>query len=154
MQLTLPLAFGSAYVGETFDCTICVNNELSNSANRKVTSVKIAAEMQTPSQMLPLQLSNKHEEAAQHGLDIGDSVQAIVHFDLREEGSHTLIVSISYNEALHASETNTASGGRVRSFRKLYQFMAVRSTTIESPRRHANSHCRVLASRFARKHRI
>ena len=75
--------------------------------------------------MVALTLSDAHEEAVEHGLPYGDSLQSIVHFDLREEGSHTLIVSISYNEAVHAGEGNTASGGRVRSFRKLYQFMAV-----------------------------
>ena len=43
-------------------------------------------------------------------------------FDLREEGSHTLAVNISYSETLIAKDH--ASSGRVRSFRKLYQFAA------------------------------
>lgn len=61
--LTLPAAFGAAYVGETFVCTLCVNNELppstssdeggggSGEGNQTITvvsGVKIVAELQTP----------------------------------------------------------------------------------------------------------
>jgi hypothetical protein len=124
-QLTLPAAFGSTYVGEAFDCTLCVNSELPEDADRRVTSVKVAAEMQTPSQTLPLVLHPENEEAAHSGIAHGESLQSIVNFDLREEGSHTLIVSISYNESIQSAGTTTVSGGRIRSFRKLYQFPVV-----------------------------
>ena len=92
-------------------------------------SVKVAAEMQTPSQTLPLQLHPENEEAARSGLIYADSTQSIVRFDLREEGSHTLIVSISYNESFQSASDTAVSGGRIRSFRKLYQFPVVSQTT-------------------------
>lgn len=125
-QLTLPPSFGSAYVGEAFSCTLCVNNELADTSDRIVTSIKIAAEMQTPSQTVPLELAPPGEDAAKVGLKPGTSLQKIVRFDLREEGSHVLAVSLSYSESIMSrQETSTASGGRVRSFRKLYQFNAM-----------------------------
>lgn len=96
--------------------------------------------MQTPSQVFPLDLKPaesddvKHDEprlrAAGEGLDYGQSLQKIVQFDLKEEGNHILAVSVSYTETLLADTrdalgtTHAASGGRVRTFRKLYQFIA------------------------------
>ena len=47
----------------------------------------------------------------------GQSLQGIVEFHLKEEGSHVLAVTVSYTET-------GATNGRVRSFRKLYQFVA------------------------------
>ena len=45
------------------------------------------------------------------------SLQGIITCHLREEGPHVLAVTVSYSET-------TATSGRVRSFRKLYQFVA------------------------------
>ena len=96
--------------------------------------------MQTPSQVFPLDLKPsesddvKRDESrprmAGEGLDYGQSLQKIVQFDLKEEGNHILAVSVSYTETLLAdthdtlATTHAASGGRVRTFRKLYQFIA------------------------------
>jgi trafficking protein particle complex subunit 13 len=146
-------------VGETFACTLCANNELLPAAEpaRQITGVRIEAEMKTPSSTYPLDVvlapeflpttdtEEKGNEARteQKGrdLDPGRSVQGIVEFHLKEEGSHVLAVTISYTE-------NGRTSGRVRTFRKLYQFVArgclivrtkigslpgatVRSTTLE-----------------------
>ena len=121
LQLTLPPAFGSAYVGETFSCTLCANNELPEGTERQVTSVRVGAEMQAPSGTTTLEISPSHQEAAK--VNTGESLQKIVRFDLREEGSHTLAVNLSYSETT-VSKDQSASSGRVRTFRKLYQFVA------------------------------
>ncbi|EED23699.1 DUF974 domain protein [Talaromyces stipitatus ATCC 10500] len=132
-NVTLPPAFGSAYVGETFACSLCANNELPETdSTKKVTSVRILAEMQTPSQVFPLDLKPGEDEHQDEtlpkpgkGLDYGQSLQKIVQFDLKEEGNHILAVSVSYTETLLAdANATTASSGRVRTFRKLYQFIA------------------------------
>ncbi|PYH41845.1 trafficking protein particle complex subunit 13 [Aspergillus saccharolyticus JOP 1030-1] len=123
-NLTLPPAFGSAYVGETFACTLSANNELSeDETSRVVTSVRIVAEMQTPSQVASLDLEPAEDTASIDGLQKGQSLQKIVRFDLKEEGNHILAVSVSYTETLIGSDAQAASG-RVRTFRKLYQFVA------------------------------
>ncbi|BAE59430.1 unnamed protein product [Aspergillus oryzae RIB40] len=123
-NLTLPPAFGSAYVGETFACTLSANNELAeDETSRVVTSVRIVAEMQTPSQVASLELEPADDAPARDGLQKGQSLQKIVRFDLKEEGNHILAVSVSYTETLIGSDSQAASG-RVRTFRKLYQFVA------------------------------
>lgn len=120
--LTLPPAFGSAYVGESFSCTLCANNELSADTERQVSSVTIFAEMQTPSGVESLEVTPPDEESRNGLIKPGDSTQKIVRFDLREEGSHTLAVSLSYSETT-ISKDLSATSGRVRTFRKLYQFI-------------------------------
>ena len=119
--LTLPPAFGNAYVGETFSCTLCANNELGLDAEKQVASVKISAEMITPSGTHPLETLPNDEESMSSALESGKSIQKIVRFDLREEGSHTLAVNLSYSETT-ISKDQSASSNRVRTFRKLYQF--------------------------------
>jgi trafficking protein particle complex subunit 13 len=146
--LTLPPAFGNAYVGETFSCTLCANNEVSPVAEpaRRISGVRIEAEMKTPSLTGPLDVAfspttksatdasdqtQSYEIERQHigggtevginenGCDLasGQSLQGIVEFHLKEEGSHVLAVTVSYTET-------GATSGKVRSFRKLYQFVA------------------------------
>ncbi|KAJ5474681.1 Protein of unknown function DUF974 [Penicillium sp. IBT 31633x] len=122
--LTLPPSFGSVYVGETFGCTLSANNEIhDNEEQRVLTSVRIVAEMQTPSSVAALELDPPNDKASSEGLKIGESLQKIVRFDLKEEGNHILAVSVSYNETRIGSDSQAASG-RVRTFRKLYQFVA------------------------------
>lgn len=87
-----------------------------------MTSVRIVAEMQTPSSVAALEL-DPAGDTAQSGLDIGESLQKIVRYDLKEEGNHILAVSVSYTEN-RISENAQAASGRVRTFRKLYQFVA------------------------------
>jgi len=139
-------------VGESFSCTLCANNELLPSADRTVTSVKMVAEMQTPSQTMPLELIPDQDEAGRSGLVPGESLQKVVRFDLREEGNHVLAVSVSYSENILSKSANSASGGRVRSFRKLYQFAAqpclsVRTKTSVLPLPETSNDLRHLAKR-------
>ncbi|KAF2266684.1 hypothetical protein CC78DRAFT_122862 [Lojkania enalia] len=125
--LNLPEAFGSAYVGETFSCTLCANNELDPSdTSRTISGVRIQGEMQTPSTPVgaPLELAGPeggNEEQASPGP--GESLQKILRFELKEEGNHVLAVTVTYTETTLAGEGKAASG-RVRTFRKLYQFVA------------------------------
>ncbi|KAL1623694.1 hypothetical protein SLS56_008143 [Neofusicoccum ribis] len=133
--LKLPEAFGSAYVGEAFSCTLCANNELlQGDESKTVSGVKIAADMQTPSTPsgIPLELEpNDDADAAQAIVGVGQSVQKILTFDLKEEGSHTLAVTVTYTETQMAGEGKAASG-RVRTFRKLYQFVAQQLISVKT----------------------
>jgi trafficking protein particle complex subunit 13 len=136
-NLTLPPAFGSAYVGETFACSLCANNELPNDRGKSITSVRIVAEMQTPSQHIPLQLvSSSEDEANRQTSDPDHPLQRIIRFDLKEEGNHVLAIHVAYNESTTGS--GLAPSTRQRSFRKLYQFAAqpclsVRTKATEMP---------------------
>lgn len=122
-QLTLPPAFGSAYVGEQFSCSLCASNELELGVEKVVTSVKITAEMQAPSTKIPLELTPFDEDEVSSHIEPGRSLQKVARFELREEGNHVLAVNLTYSETT-MSKGNSASSGRVRTFRKLYQFVA------------------------------
>jgi trafficking protein particle complex subunit 13 len=104
-----------------------------------VTSVRISAEMQTPSQTIPLELESSIKEDEEKASIPGISIQKIIRFDLKEEGNHVLAVNVSYTENTMAPDTvSTATGGRSRTFRKLYQFIAqpclsVRTKATELP---------------------
>lgn len=100
------------------------NNELLESAGRKVTSIKVIAEIQTPSQTVPLELTPAHDDASRSGIKCGESLQKVVHYDLREEGSHVLAVNLTYYESILSKTEMSPSSGRARSFKKLYQFQA------------------------------
>ena len=128
--LMLPPAFGSAYVGNTFSCTLCANNELdaTQGTEKRISNVRIEAEMKTPSLTIkllppvsPEEPVTKAEaldaEAVAEDLQPAESLQKLVNFHLKEEGSHVLAVSVIYSET-------GASSGKVRTFRKLYQFVA------------------------------
>ncbi|KAL9125331.1 MAG: hypothetical protein Q9217_005451 [Psora testacea] len=121
VSLTFPPSFGSAYVGELFSCTLCANNELEEDSERQVSNIKLGAEMQTPSGTLPLELAPNEDSSG--NMKPQETVQRNMRFDLREEGSHTLAVNLSYSETM-ISKDHSASSGRVRTFRKLYQFIA------------------------------
>ncbi|KAF4471447.1 hypothetical protein FALBO_1617 [Fusarium albosuccineum] len=124
--VNLPLSFGSAYVGETFSCTLCANNDLPSDAAKNIRDVRIEAEMKTPGmgavQRLELGPPDGKPEA---DLDAGGTLQKVVSFDLKEEGNHVLAVTVSYYEA-------TETSGRTRTFRKLYQFICKASLIVRT----------------------
>lgn len=72
--------------------------------------------MQTENGSTPLDLTSSQEDSADRQVHPGESLQKIVRFNLLEVGNHTLAVNMSYFE-------NSKSSGRVRTFRKLYQFV-------------------------------
>lgn len=103
---------------------MCANNELSISSQHIVSNVAIRAEMQAPTQRLSLESTPSDEEGSQSVLNPGASLQKVVRFDLKEEGNHVLAVSISYSETMISSREKV-SPPRNRTFRKLYQFVAL-----------------------------
>jgi trafficking protein particle complex subunit 13 len=84
-----------------------------------VSGTRILAEMQTPSQAVPLELHAAEDVVDEDGP--GSALQRIIRFDLKEEGNHVLAVNVTYTETAGEGQ---ATGGKVRSFRKLYQFLA------------------------------
>lgn len=152
--LNLPPSFGSAYVGETFSCTLCANHEVpdpvpadtslypqpglapqsvSRPAEKKtIRDVRMEAEMKTPGSAATVKLDligapgpGPGPDASGIDLQPGDTLQRIVNFDLKEEGNHVLAVTISYYEA-------TETSGRTRTFRKLYQFICKSSLIVRT----------------------
>jgi hypothetical protein len=125
--LTLPESFQSAYVGEEFSCTVCANNELPpGDYSRSISAVRVEAEMQTPSKKddTPLEFADGTDVDTEGKPFLpGDSIQKIMRLNLNEPGQHVLAVTVTYTET-QLTEDGEAAGGRVRTFRKLYQFKA------------------------------
>ncbi|KAL9576199.1 MAG: hypothetical protein Q9212_007303 [Teloschistes hypoglaucus] len=78
--------------------------------------------MQAPTQTIPLDLTVSEKGQTRAGLEVGESLQGIIRFDLKEEGNHVLAVSVSYTE--RELEDDEGVKERSRTFRKLYQFIA------------------------------
>ena len=107
-------------------------------SSKTVSSIRIVADMQTPSQTVPLELYSPVAGDEQKGLDPSKSLQKILRFELKEEGNHVLAVNVSYTETTQVEGGSQATGGRLRNFRKLYQFIAqpclsVRTKATEYP---------------------
>lgn len=130
------MSFGSAYVGETFSCTLCANNDLApTDTAKKIRDVRIEAEMKTPGQGKAQRLelgptttttdADADKSIAVADLQPGGTLQKVVSFDLKEEGNHVLAVTLSYYEA-------TETSGRTRTFRKLYQFICKASLIVRT----------------------
>lgn len=151
--LTLPSSFASAYVGETFACTLSANNELPTAADKTIANVKITAEMQSPSNPsgAPLTVEGDAEDA-KDGADLAPagSLQRIIRLDLKEEGSHILAVTVTYTETQIASgqgskgedgrRSPAVMGARVRTFRKLYQFVAQQLLSVRTKTGEVSGH--------------
>lgn len=133
--LTLPPAFGSAYVGETFACTLCANNDLEADDPRSVSAVRVVAELQTPSNqagiLLELASAESSEGEQADELGSGATCQYSLQHDLKEEGSHVLAVTVTYTETVR-DDAGGAASGRARTFRKLYQFVAQQLVAVRS----------------------
>lgn len=123
--LNLPVSFGSAYVGETFGCTLCANNDLPADSLKHIRDVRIEAEMKTPGLGGAQKLELKPESAGGVDIEPAGTLQRVVSFDLKEEGNHVLAVTVSYYEA-------TETSGRTRTFRKLYQFICKASLIVRT----------------------
>jgi len=99
--LTLPAQFGVTHIGETFCCSLCANNELTPDDTRSIQDVAIIAEMITPSQPkgMPMEVGEVDASSiAPSTLQPGETLQRIVRHDLKEDGNHTLVVTVTYLE--------------------------------------------------------
>jgi hypothetical protein len=123
--LNLPVSFGSAYVGETFSCTLCANNDLPDDSAKRIRDVRIEAEMKTPGFGSVQKLSLDPSGTDTADLQPSETLQKVVSFDLKEEGNYVLAVTVSYYEVAETS-------GRTRTFRKLYQFICKASLIVRT----------------------
>lgn len=95
--LRLPATFGLLFNGETFACALALNNELPPEDNRSITEANIVAEISTPAHPQPVPIDLGEVQQATN-LESGHTLQRIVKYDLREEGTHVLAVTITYLE--------------------------------------------------------
>jgi hypothetical protein len=107
--LTLPTAFGTVHLGESFSGFVVVNNE----APFAVRDARLRVEMQTASAArFPLADVSASEPLKSQG-----TLETLVTHELKEIGLHALVCTVSYLE-----QTSLDAEPTQRSFRKVYKF--------------------------------
>ena len=115
--LMLPAAFGAIQLGETFSSCIAVNND----TTVNIEGVTLRVEMQSSTTKLVL---------AEFGgpnttLTPGDTMENVVHHEIKELGQHVLACSVFYRMPSGARPHPSSAESHdpsVASFRKFYKF--------------------------------
>lgn len=116
-MLTLPSAFGSIQLGETFSSCLAVNNE----ASVDIDGVTLRVEMQTATTKQVL----VEYGGPDYRLASGDAMENVVHHEIKELGQHVLACTVSYRLPPGHRPVHPAGEGHdpsVQSFRKFYKF--------------------------------
>ncbi|XP_066997089.2 trafficking protein particle complex subunit 13 [Anabrus simplex] len=114
--LLLPQSFGNIYLGETFSSYICVHND----TNQVVKDVSVKANLQTNSHRIPL--SGNHTETEATELHPQQTVDDVIHHEVKEVGTHILVCEVSYT---------TPSDTRL-SFRKFFKFQVLKPLDVKT----------------------
>lgn len=114
--LLLPQSFGNIYLGETFSSYICVHND----SNQVAKHVSVKADLQTTSQRIPL--SGHQMESVAAELHPQDTLDDVIHHEVKEVGTHILVCEVSY-----MSPTQTQL-----SFRKFFKFEVLKPLDVKT----------------------
>ncbi|EAU88405.2 hypothetical protein CC1G_05171 [Coprinopsis cinerea okayama7 len=128
--LTLPASFGSIQLGETFSSCLCVNNEATSAVEVK----QIKVEMQTVTTKVTL--SELDETGPTKMLEAGDSLETIVHHEIKELGQHVLACTVTYRLPPSArpvpGAAEDASDPSLLTFRKFYKFAVTNPLSVKT----------------------
>lgn len=119
-MLTLPSSFGAIQLGETFSSCLAVSNE----ADEDVSGVQLTVEIQTATTKILL----AELFAGSNGvLTGGDTLEAIVHHEIKELGQHVLACTVQYRLPPGARRpTQTEEDEKdpsMQLFKKFYKFV-------------------------------
>lgn len=121
--LMLPAAFGAIQLGETFSGCIAVNNDTSS---WEVEGVTLRVEMQSTTAKVVL----AEVGGPEHRLDAMDTMEGVVHYEIKELGQHVLACTVSYH--LPESMRQERQAEQLQTFRKFYKFQVRHPSTILS----------------------
>ncbi|KAH9180375.1 DUF974-domain-containing protein [Lactarius sanguifluus] len=132
--LTLPSSFGAIQLGETFSGALAMNNE----SAAAVDGVVLRVEMQTAtSKILLAELGGPTLS-----LVAGETLESMVHHEIKELGQHVLACTVSYQLPPGARRpmvagTSAAAGGGVddaglQTFRKFYKFAVTNPLSVKT----------------------
>ncbi|KAL1924839.1 uncharacterized protein VTP21DRAFT_4493 [Calcarisporiella thermophila] len=110
--LTLPAAFGTIYLGETFTAYSCVCND----DNEEIRNVTLKAEIQTSSQRFTLL------DTMAQALPSSHTFENILSHEIKELGVHILVCTMYY----------LSPAGDKRHFRKYYKFQALNPLAVKT----------------------
>ncbi|KAF5324548.1 hypothetical protein D9611_004478 [Ephemerocybe angulata] len=131
--LTLPSAFGSIQLGETFSSCLCVNNE----AQMGIEVVQVKVEMQTITAKVTLsELDVDEAGSAGKVLSAGDTLESVVHHEIKELGQHVLACTVSYRLPQGArpipGASEDANDPSLVTFRKFYKFAVTNPLSVKT----------------------
>ncbi|KAJ3828135.1 DUF974-domain-containing protein [Lentinula raphanica] len=126
--LTLPSSFGSIQLGETFSSCLSVNNE----ATTQVDSVALKVEMQTATSKITLaEIGGRDTSLAPL-----DTLENVVHHEIKELGQHVLACTVSYRFNPQSSRVAPASeetsDPNILTFRKFYKFVVTNPLSVKT----------------------
>ncbi|XP_015187628.1 PREDICTED: trafficking protein particle complex subunit 13 isoform X2 [Polistes dominula] len=110
--MVLPQSFGNIYLGEIFSSYLCVHN----GSNQVVKN----ADLQTSTQIISLSSGNSMVKE----LAADDTVDEVIHHEVKEIGTHILVCEVSYMPA--------NSMGPPQSFRKYFKFQVVKPLDVKT----------------------
>lgn len=111
--LLLPQSPVNIYLGETFSSYVCVFNE----TDQVVNNVTVKVDLQTSSQRLPLST-----KPATPALNPDDTVNTVIHYEVKEIGTHILVCEVTYQSAL----------GNTLSFRKFFKIQVLKPLDVKT----------------------
>jgi hypothetical protein len=118
-MLTLPSSFGAIQLGETFSSCLAVSNE----AGEDISGVQLTVEIQTATTKVLLAELPAGLDGVLKG---GDTLDTIVHHEIKELGQHVLACTVGYRlphgARLPAQTEETGKDPSVQLFRKFYKF--------------------------------
>lgn len=113
--LSLPASFGTIVLGETFASCLCLNNE----TDSDIEAVYMRVEMQTATTKVTLADYGGGEAT----LKANDTLENVVHHEIKELGQHVLACTIFYRLPLNARHTpgpaDDPKDERLQTFRKV-----------------------------------
>ncbi|TFY77987.1 hypothetical protein EWM64_g6025, partial [Hericium alpestre] len=126
--LTLASSFGAIQLGETFSGALAVNNE----TTVPVDGVTLRVEMQTATtKVLLCELGG-----ATQRLTTGDTIESVVHHEIKELGQHVLACTVSYllppGVAPPPQDAATGGDSNVQTFRKFYKFAVTNPLSVKT----------------------
>lgn len=117
--LMLPATFGSIQLGETFSSCLCINND----TELDIQLAQMKVEMQTVTSKVVLY----EMEGQVREVKGGDSLEFVVHHEIKELGQHVLACTVTYrlppNARAIAGASEDLNDLNLQTFRKYYKFV-------------------------------
>ncbi|KAJ7756813.1 hypothetical protein DFH07DRAFT_742457 [Mycena maculata] len=140
--LTLPSSFGSIQLGETFSSCLCVNNE----AQVAIDAVSMKVEMQTVTAKIML----AEFGGTDTNLAIGDTLENVVHHEIKELGQHVLACTVTYRlppgSRAAPGPAEDPNDPSLQTFRKFYKFAVTNPLSVKTKVHAARSPSALLSS--------
>ena len=131
-SLSLPVAFGNIYLGETFTSYLCLSNE----SPTPVADFTFKAELQTGKERFTLAdtgtKSLNPTTKTMESLMPHQSAEFMLHHEIKELGIHILVCSVHYQPASLPSTAYSSKDTQKKFFRKFFKFQVLNPLSVKT----------------------